>query len=383
VLQIPLSFDVGGRACGLAFSLALATFYFGYSVLRIATPDRSRFRWTLIQILTWTQWAVLPSLLIWSLNRFSVEPVDNSSWVERTFSGKRAHDASVWEWVLGPDGLAETVTVGSWDKMLRWSTPVFQMSEGFCSLLVIQCAGQITRWLVNRRSDSWMVRLSPYCVRHILIDSLDWTARHVCFSNLELSLLPLESHPVPRNWQRGCHSDWNHHHVCGLPLRLGHWEWKRKPCGKLTPVRLHCSMPLPDLHRLPTYKPSRATSSSRSDCGLSPFPTYNHGILHDPPSGSLSPPLCDTRSFQLHHRCSKHYHALCHHLTRLPPIRPLRLDPHHSRSPRIGSASTVSRSIPRRLGRSRPNTWLAKLVQPQHPDCRLHQPLNAAFCFNE
>ena len=159
ILSIPLAFDVGGRACGLAFSLSVASFYFSYSVLRLATPEKSRYRYTLIQLAAWTQWAVLPTLLIWSLNRFSVEPVDNSSWVERTFSGKRAQDASVWEWIFGPDGLAETATVGSWDKMLRWSTPVFQLCEGFCSLLVIQAAGQITRWLVNRggRSDSWMV----------------------------------------------------------------------------------------------------------------------------------------------------------------------------------------------------------------------------------
>jgi hypothetical protein len=44
--------------------------------------------------------------------------------------------------------------------VLRYSTPVFQVGEGFCSLLVIQAAGQITRWLVNReRGDSWMVSL--------------------------------------------------------------------------------------------------------------------------------------------------------------------------------------------------------------------------------
>lgn len=159
ILSIPLAFDVGGRACGLAFSLSIASYYFSYSILRLTTPDKSRYRYSLVQVLAWTQWAVAPTLLIWSLNRFSVEPVDNTSWVERTFSGKRAKDASVWEWIFGPDGLAETATVGSWDKMLRWSTPVFQLSEGFCSLLVIQAAGQITRWLVNKggRSDSWMV----------------------------------------------------------------------------------------------------------------------------------------------------------------------------------------------------------------------------------
>jgi ICE2 len=45
---------------------------------------------------------------------------------------------------------------------LRYSTPFFQLAEGFCSLLVIQAAGQITRWLVNRRrSDTWVVCISP------------------------------------------------------------------------------------------------------------------------------------------------------------------------------------------------------------------------------
>lgn len=164
ILSIPLSFDVGGRACGLAFSLSLASFYFNYSLLRLTTPYKSRYRYVLIRIIGWTQGLVLPSLLIWSLNRFSVDNEGTSSWVERTFSGKRAEDASVREWIFGPNGLAETVTVGSWDKLLRWSTPVFQLCEGFCSLLVIQAAGQVTRWLVNRsgRSDSWMVWSIPF-----------------------------------------------------------------------------------------------------------------------------------------------------------------------------------------------------------------------------
>jgi hypothetical protein len=39
---------------------------------------------------------------------------------------------------------------------------MFQLSEGFCSLLVIQAGGQISRWLVNRKkSDAWMVREYP------------------------------------------------------------------------------------------------------------------------------------------------------------------------------------------------------------------------------
>ena len=40
-------------------------------------------------------------------------------------------------------------------------SPVFQLLEGFCSLLVIQALGQLTRWLVNRSewSDFWMLTL--------------------------------------------------------------------------------------------------------------------------------------------------------------------------------------------------------------------------------
>ena len=158
VLSIPLAFDVGGRTCGLAFSLSLATFHFFYSILRLVTPADSRFRLTLVRVIGLTQWLVLPSLLIWSLNRFAVD-ADSMTWVERTFGATRAKNASWTEYVFGHDGVLEAATIGSWDRVLRWSTPVFQLVEGFCSLLVIQAAGQITRWTVHRskRSDSWMV----------------------------------------------------------------------------------------------------------------------------------------------------------------------------------------------------------------------------------
>lgn len=160
VFTIPLAFDIGGRTCGLAFSLALSSYYFFYTILRLVTPDNSRFRWTLGKLIQGTQFIVIPTLLIWSLNKFSVDSDNNSGWVERTFGGKRAQDTSVYEWLFGRDGLVQNVTIGSWDKVLSYSTPVFQVLEGFCSLLVIQAAGQVTRWVVNRESgDSWMIGL--------------------------------------------------------------------------------------------------------------------------------------------------------------------------------------------------------------------------------
>ncbi|KAF2732447.1 ICE2-domain-containing protein [Polyplosphaeria fusca] len=160
IFNIPLAFDIGGRTCGLAFSFALSSFYFFYSALRLATPDTSRFRWALVKLMAWSQWIVIPTLLIWSLNKFSVDADNTSGWVERTFGGKRAEFNSVQEWIWGREGLLETVLVGGWDKLLRYSTPVFQVGEGFCSLLVIQACGQLTRRVVNGdRGDSWMIGL--------------------------------------------------------------------------------------------------------------------------------------------------------------------------------------------------------------------------------
>ncbi|KAH8693076.1 ICE2-domain-containing protein [Talaromyces proteolyticus] len=161
VLSIPLAFDVGGKTCGLAYSLSLASFYFLFSLLKLATPDESRFRRLLVILVSSTQWLIVPSFLIWSLNRFSVDSDNRRRWVDNKVGENQAWDASISAWVLGPGGLIETFTIGNWDKLLRWSSPVFQLVEGFCSLLVIQAAGQITRWLVNRSGggDTWMISL--------------------------------------------------------------------------------------------------------------------------------------------------------------------------------------------------------------------------------
>lgn len=158
LFTIPLAFDIGGRDCGLAFSLSLTLFYFFYSSLRLITPEKSRLRSVLVYLVASVQGLIIPGLLIWSLNKFSVDSSNGPSWVERTFRGKRPEDQSVYTWLLGRYGLIESISIGSWDKLLSWSVPVFQLGEGFCSLLVIQAAGQITKWAVNREGgDNWMV----------------------------------------------------------------------------------------------------------------------------------------------------------------------------------------------------------------------------------
>ncbi|KJR82890.1 ICE2 family protein [Sporothrix schenckii 1099-18] len=243
VLSIPIAFDVGGRDAGLAYSLALFLYYSAYSSIKIAVrlvapSDRAsaqRLRWTVAATLRLSQWVVIPSLLIWSLSRFSID-ASSTDWVARTVAhvtggesgaskvvssvigastaggvggggggggfgisnffglisrGASSSSSSVsskirasasasaasasasssvftsrpastsWsDWIFGRGGIVESAALGGWDKSLQYSSPIFQVLEGFCTLLVIQAAGQITRWLVNRgRSDSWLIIL--------------------------------------------------------------------------------------------------------------------------------------------------------------------------------------------------------------------------------
>lgn len=164
IVLIPLTFDVGGRDAGLAFSLTISTYYFILSLLRISTPAGSNFRRPIVNTLRASQLLILPVLCIWALGRFSVDADISSGWVERTFRTSKDFfkpNANFWQSIVGREGLIENVTLGSWDIILRWSSPIFQLLEGFCSLLVIQAIGQFSRWLVNRSewSDAWLLTL--------------------------------------------------------------------------------------------------------------------------------------------------------------------------------------------------------------------------------
>jgi len=204
VLSIPIAFDVGGRDAGLAYSLALFLFYAFYSTSRLLTPERSRVRWFFKSLVGLSQWIIIPALLIWALNRFSVDA--GTGWVSRTFSQitTRPKPSSWTEWLFGQEGVVETVALGGWDSVLSYSSPVFQLLEGFCSLLVIQAAGQITRWLVNRgRSDTWVVCrcLGRPAGVSLLTDFADHPSRVFRLHHLERRVLPVEACTLPAGQQ--------------------------------------------------------------------------------------------------------------------------------------------------------------------------------------
>lgn len=190
VFTIPLAFDVGGRACGLAFSLSLASYYFVLSSLKVATPDDSRWRRAGVNFLAALQTLVIPFLLIWCLNKFSVESGDQqaSSWVSKAFNNATRplqQSPSLRDLVFGKDGLVESWVIGGWDKLLRYSTPVFQLVEGFCSLLVIQACGQVTRYLVNGEGgDGWMIGLLVFSAS-IISSSVYFLWRVTTFDGLD------------------------------------------------------------------------------------------------------------------------------------------------------------------------------------------------------
>ncbi|KAG5361228.1 hypothetical protein CJU90_2606 [Yarrowia sp. C11] len=137
MITIPLSFDIGGRFCGLAFSFTLVVSYFILSTFRILS-GRTKLR-HVAQILYYLHTILIPALLIFylSLNTAnSNEPV------------------------------ALQRLVMPWDALMQSSAPFFNILEGFCTLLFIQTIGQVSKWLVHRKSDSWEIVLliSAGCV---------------------------------------------------------------------------------------------------------------------------------------------------------------------------------------------------------------------------
>ncbi|KAF8474932.1 ICE2-domain-containing protein [Kalaharituber pfeilii] len=154
ILTIPLAFDVGGKECGLAYSLSLAISYFVLSTFRIASSSSGGFVRFSHKVLGFFHYLLVPFLFFYFLGRWSPEkwsPKDSGNGFLKHHFESVSGQEQTW---------TEKFFLGWWGWFLKWSTPMFQLLEGFCTLLVIQTFGQISRWLVNRnKSDSWMIAL--------------------------------------------------------------------------------------------------------------------------------------------------------------------------------------------------------------------------------
>ncbi|ODQ67288.1 ICE2-domain-containing protein [Nadsonia fulvescens var. elongata DSM 6958] len=144
IVTVPLAFDIGGISCGLAFTFTLVMVNAIISTLRIVSR-RTRFR-HLTGSIYFLQHLVIPALLIVYLNIFNSTSTSSSS--SSTAISTPSPGAELWARIVYP-----------WELFITNSTPLFVISEGFCTLLLIQSAGQVSRYLVNKKSDSWMIVL--------------------------------------------------------------------------------------------------------------------------------------------------------------------------------------------------------------------------------
>ena len=108
----------------------MATFYFCLSSSRLVLRH-SRLRWA-SSLVSYFQTLIIPIILVTVLNAFTTPNAAPSTWTHK-------------------------ILLTPWDWTLSKTTPLFTLIEGFASLLVIQAIGHICRWVVNNRSDTWMV----------------------------------------------------------------------------------------------------------------------------------------------------------------------------------------------------------------------------------
>lgn len=133
ILTVPLSFEVGGLNCGLNYTITILLLYFVLATLRIF-----KYHKIISTFLFYLQHLLLPSLLFLFLSIFNNKLAQEE---------ERNLFSQIWV----------KLVVTSWKHFLVNSTPLFNMLEGFCSLLLIQSIGQTSKWLIRYKSDTWSI----------------------------------------------------------------------------------------------------------------------------------------------------------------------------------------------------------------------------------
>lgn len=130
LIYLPLSLEVAGKSCFLSLSAALAGYYFLQSTLDLLLRSTRLHR--LSRILSPIQVLAVPALLLVSLNLYHAPPTS----------------AQKYGYIL-------TSVPGAWEAILKALTPLFTLLEGVSTLLVIQALGQVSKYLIEERSESY------------------------------------------------------------------------------------------------------------------------------------------------------------------------------------------------------------------------------------
>ncbi|KAH9809704.1 ICE2-domain-containing protein [Melampsora americana] len=137
LLYLPLALDIAGKECFLALSACLAFYHSAHATVYLVTRN-TRFAFT-YKLFGISQNLFIPIFLLACFNLYSLDtPLLSES---QTWFG----------WLAS---LLKRVP-GWWQLILTWSTPIFVLLEGISTLLCIQSVGQISRFIVESRNESY------------------------------------------------------------------------------------------------------------------------------------------------------------------------------------------------------------------------------------
>ncbi|ODV91133.1 hypothetical protein CANCADRAFT_116737 [Tortispora caseinolytica NRRL Y-17796] len=161
LLTVPLSFDLGGRQCGLAFTLALDLMSMFFATTRLLTAKTAITK-PVSALLSLAQVLLIPSIFIILLNIYA----NNNA----------------------PPLPGFSIAISIWDWFLENATAWFTILEGFCTLLVIQST---SRAIANRArstssKDTWMI-ISLILSAILISVSAFFLYRTACFPSVSQS----------------------------------------------------------------------------------------------------------------------------------------------------------------------------------------------------
>ncbi|KAA1081084.1 hypothetical protein PGT21_029019 [Puccinia graminis f. sp. tritici] len=134
LLYLPLALDIAGKDCFLALSASLALYYSALSTLYLIFRN-TRFAFV-SKVFGLLQNLVIPTFLLFWLNIYSPDESKN-----------------IGNPILASNLIGRMLSL--WEVVLTWSTPVFVLLEGISTLLCIQSVGQISRYLVEAKNESY------------------------------------------------------------------------------------------------------------------------------------------------------------------------------------------------------------------------------------